>query len=204
MKADGIMETLRKVTQAVKIPEKSGPLADFIYGSDYREIGYSVLRKTELSLSQENNAVAICRRRFTREDIILLVVLDDEEEGEAGILFTDKAIYHWQENETVVCEVPYETIEEVDYSGVYVTLWTKDDKAVDLYCGEDAEEEKYTRYMYNFISDILDFLEKEEKSGKRRTTKETPEALPGETQEVLLLPQSEAESEDETAEKEED
>lgn len=204
MKTEDVMRMILKSVQEGTEPEKRSSLADFIYDSDYSEIGNCVLRKTELSKRQVNNAIAICRRSFTKDDIILFDVLDEEEEGEEGIVFTEKAIYHWLDNETVVGEVPYEMITGVDYGGAHVTLWTTDDEAVDLYCGEDAEEEKYTRYMYNFISDILDFFEKEEKSGKRKTSKETQKALPGETQEVLLLSQRDDEPEDEIEEEEED
>ena len=204
MKVEEFMERMVKSMQTGAESEKRSPLAEFIYDSDYDEIGNYVRRKTELSKRQVNNAVAICRRSFTKDDIILFDILDEEEEGEEGIVFTEKAIYHWRDDETVIGEVPYEEITGVDYEGDYVYLCTADDGTIELYCGEDAEEEKYTRYMYNFISDILDFLEKEEKSGKRETSKETQQALPGETQEMLLLPQREDESEDEIAEAEEE
>ena len=191
MRVDEFMERMLRMIQ-VDGEEPESPLAKFIYDSDYREIGALVRRKSELTKSQMNTAVAICRRRFTKDDIILFDILDDYDEGEEGIVFTESAIYHWRGDETVVAEVSYEEIARVDYEGDYVYLVTEDDEAIELYCGEDAGEEKYTRYMYNFISDILDFLEKEKKEGMGSFSKdlqlELPEVMP---EEVLLLPQTE-------------
>lgn len=193
MKVEEFMERVLKTLQVGMELEQRSPLASFIYDSDYREIGNYVLRKTELSKSQENNAVAICRRSFTKDDIILFDILDDAGEGEEGIVFTETTIYHWRDDETVMGEVPYDMITDVDYDGDYVYLCTADDEAIDLYCGRDAGEEKYTRYMYNFISDILDFLAKEGTGGKKRMPEEILEETP---EEVLLLPSSEAEEEE--------
>ena len=200
MRVDEFMERMLKMIQ-VDEEELRSPLAKFIYDSDYREIGNLVRRKAELTKSQINTALAICRRSFTKDDIILFDILDEDGEGEEGIVFTETTIYHWHSNETVMEEVPYEIITDVDYDGDFVYLCTADGEAIDLYCGEDAGEEKYTRYMYNFISDILDFLAKEEKSGKRSASRETQEELPEETQEeVLLLPQTAGETNEEEVE----
>ncbi len=195
MRVDEFMERMMKMIQTDEEP--GSPLASFIYDCDYNAIGNCVCRKTELTKSLINTALAICRRSFAKDDIILFDILDEYGEGEEGIVFTENAIYHWREGEVVMTEVPYGKIEGVDYDGDYVTLLTSDDEAIEVYCGRDAGEEKYTRYMYNFIWDILDFLAKEEKEGKRRS----PEELQDELQdEVLLLSQTEDETEGEEVE----
>lgn len=197
MRMEEVMERLLKNLQDGMETEQRSPLASFIYDSDYSEIGNCVCRRTELTKSQINTALAICRRSFTKDEIILFDILDADCEGEEGIVFTETAIYHWREGEAVMTEVPYEKIEGVDYDDNYVTLWTTDDEAIEVYCGEDAEEEKYTRYMYNFIWDILDFLAKEEKGGKRRLSEKKHEDM---TEEILLLPQTEDEEKEEEEE----
>lgn len=190
-----VEEFMERVMQKFQEEEEAkSPLAKFICDCDYSEIGNCVCRKSELTKGQINTAVAICRRRFTKDDIILFDILDDYEEGEEGIVFTESAIYHWRGDETLVAEVSYEEIARVDYEGDYVYLYTEDDEVIEMYCGEDAGEEKYTRYMYNFISDILDFLEKEKKEEMGSFSKELRLELPEVMQEeVLLLPQAEAE-----------
>lgn len=197
-----VEEFMERVMQKFQEEEElKSPLAKFIYDCDYSEIGNCVCRKSELTKRQINTAVAICRRRFTKDDIILFDILDDYDEGEEGIVFTESAIYHWRGEETLVAEVSYEEITRVDYEGDYVYLYTEDDEVIEMYCGEDAGEEKYTRYMYNFISDILDFLGKEKKEGmgsiSQKLQLELPEVMP---EEVLLLPQEEGETEDEEVE----
>lgn len=162
MKMSEFMERMMKSIQEEEELEQRSPLASFIYNNGYGEIGNCVLRKTELSKCQENNAIAICRRKFKKEEIILFDILDENEEGEEGIVFTETAIYQWCGDTVPVDEIPYDEIIKVDYEGDCVILWLSEDEAVELNCGENAGEEKYTRYMYNFIADILEFLAKEE------------------------------------------
>ncbi|MBO4415365.1 MAG: hypothetical protein J5824_05220 [Lachnospiraceae bacterium] len=68
-------------------------------------------------------AATICRRRFKPQEIILLSILDEDEEGEAGVAFTDKAIYCWDEDDNFIFSISYNDIESLDYdsNGVHLT-----------------------------------------------------------------------------------
>ena len=140
--------------------ENASAIKKFLLTGNYSEIGGYVLAGTSITRKLAITAVSVCRRRFKTEDIVLLVLLDEDEEGEAGIVFTEKGIYQWQEDEEFVAEVRYDAIQSVDYDEENVLITTKDGKNVDLYCGDDCDE-KYSRYMYNFIADIVEFFEKE-------------------------------------------
>lgn len=135
----------------------ASPLKKFILSCDTDKLGDCVVRGSQISKELSNAATAICRRRFKWDEIILMVVLDPEEEGEAGIVFTEKGIYHWLENEEFVFGLTYEEIDAFGYQGDSVILTTSEDDNVIMFCGDNAEEEKYSRYMYNFIADIYEF-----------------------------------------------
>ena len=139
---------------------EGGPFRDFIFCLDSEHIGACVLKGARLSQELGNTATAVCRRRFKCQDIIVMDVLDEEEEGEAGIVFTEKGIYHWLEGEEFVAEVPYDDIGAVGYCGDEIIITRMDDSPVFLFCGAGAEEEKYSRYMYNYICDILEYYDK--------------------------------------------
>ena len=80
----------------------ASPLKKFILSCDTDKLGDCVGRGSQISKQLSNAATAICRRRFNRDDIVVMSVLDRDEEGEAGIVFTEKGIYHWLENEEFV------------------------------------------------------------------------------------------------------
>lgn len=153
----------------------ASPLKKFILSCDTNKLGDCVLRGSQITMELTNAATAICRRRFKWDEIILMVVLDRNEEGEAGIAFTEKGIYHWLEDEEFVFGLTYEEIDAVGYQGDSVILTTSDDDNVCMFCGENAEEEKYSRYMYNFIADIFDFLGQTEKSGQQTSSEQLPQ-----------------------------
>jgi len=158
-KMDNAMDTsIHKYLTKMDLVEV-GPFREFILGIDSEHIGGCVLKGAQISQEFGNTATAICKRRFKWQDMIVMVVLDGEEEGEAGIVFTEKGIYHWLENEEFVAEVLYEDIGAVGYQGDSVIITRQDDSPVILFCGEDAEEEKYSRYMYNYICDIVEYFD---------------------------------------------
>lgn len=145
--------------------ENASPLRKFILSSDYSAIGNCVVAGSLLSKSLATTATSICRRRFKADDIILMILLDEEEEGEAGIAFTEMGIYCWEEEEEFLAEIMYDSIRDVDYDEESTIVYTMDGKEIELYCGEDTDE-KYSRYLYNFIMDIKDALESGDLTGK--------------------------------------
>lgn len=136
-----------------------GPFREFIFSLDSEHIGSCVLKGARITQEIGNTATAVCKRRFKWQDMIVLITLDEDEEGEAGILFTEKGIYHWLENDEFVAEVLYDDIGAVGYQGDYIIITRQDDSSVELFCGEDAEEEKYSRYLYNYICDIVEYFD---------------------------------------------
>ncbi|MGN0169858.1 MAG: hypothetical protein ACI39H_03735 [Lachnospiraceae bacterium] len=99
---------------------------------------------------------AICRRRFKKKDVLVYVDTDEGREMESGIVFTASAIVTWSNQGEIVVVIPYEEIESVDFDEEEVLI-EFGGKSTTLYLGEDAEAEKYPRYMYNFIMDILEY-----------------------------------------------
>ena len=145
---------------------ETGPFREFIFSLDSDRIGSCVLKGARITQEIGNTATAICKRRFKWQDMIVLIALDEDEEGEAGIAFTEKGIYHWLEGDEFVAEVTYEDIGAVGYQGDYIIITRQDDSPVELYCGEDAEEEKYSRYMYNYICDIVEYFDTHRKDAE--------------------------------------
>ena len=148
---------------------EGGPFREFIFALDSDRIGGCVLKGNRITQEIGNTATAICKRRCKWQDMIVLIVLDEEEEGEAGIVFTEKGIYHWLEGDEFVAEVTYEDIGAVGYQGNYIIITRQDDSPVELYCGEDAEEEKYSRYLYNYICDIVEYFDIHRKEAEGET-----------------------------------
>ncbi len=52
--------------------------------------------------------------------------------------------------------IPYSEIERVDFDDTDIII-EHGDTVLSITLGEDAEDERYPRYMYNFIMDILDY-----------------------------------------------
>jgi hypothetical protein len=159
-KVDGAMDTsIGKYLAKMDLAE-IGPFGQYISALDCDRIGSCVLKGARITQDYGNTATAICKRRFKWEEMVVMVVLDEDEEGEAGIVFTEKGIYHWMEDEEFVAEVLYEDIGAISYCKDEIIITKMDDSPVILFCGEDAEEEKYSRYMYNFICDVVDYFDK--------------------------------------------
>lgn len=148
---------ITKMLEKWKLTEYT-PIEKFILEKDYRRIGNLVINELNTSDEKVMAAVSICRRRFKVSDIILLVILDEEQEGEAGIAFTQNGIYHWKGDEEYIGGVSYNHIRELDYDEENVMVTDKDGVILTLWCGEDTSE-KYSRYMYNFIMDIKEYAE---------------------------------------------
>jgi len=131
-------------------------LAEYIEGLDYENIGPSV-SVGSFSDYMLSNVTAICRRRFKKKDIIAFVDLKEGEDFESGVIFTESGIFYWSDNGDEIENVEYNAISSVDYDEESVCITTIN-SSMNIFLGEDAEEEKYPRYMYNFIMDIVDYI----------------------------------------------
>lgn len=124
-----------------------------ILALDAKNIGPSVMTG-KISETVLADVTAICRRRFKKSDVLVLVELS-EEEYESGIVFTDDALYYWEDSGTNVKKIVYETIRTVDFDADSVIIGHAEE-TTNVFLGDDAVDEKYSRYMYNFIMDILE------------------------------------------------
>ncbi len=148
-----------KETKKEENLENASPMERLILTSPHSDIGNCVLEGRLISRDLATAATAICRRRFKAKDIVLMVLLDENEEGESGIVFTETGIYHWLEDEEFMGEILYMDIESVDYDEENVMITDGAGRTVEIFCGEDDDEEHYSRYMYNFIMDIKEGME---------------------------------------------
>lgn len=127
---------------------------EIIKSYDYDKIGETVMELADARDDIIIAAVSLCRRRFRKNDIILIDVLDEENEGSIGVVFTEDALYHW--NESFQFSVKYADIVDVDFDDAMMTVYIQtgnDNYALELTGDED---EYYPRYMYNFLMEIVD------------------------------------------------
>ena len=88
---------------------------------------------------------------------VFFVDLDEEEEYETGVVFTDASIIYWTETGGDVEKIPYKSISAVDFDEDSVFI-KHGNANTNIALGDEAEDEKYPRYMYTFIMDILDLM----------------------------------------------
>lgn len=132
----------------------------------YKEIGADVKFRGDLvsedwyTLKDTTafDVMSMCRRKIKKKDILVLSITEESDsDGEIinGILFTKDQICEFSEDgiEEVIA---YEEIEEVDYNSEDVIL-TTNENTYHLTCCYN-EEGHYSKYMYNFIMDIVDCL----------------------------------------------
>lgn len=144
------------------VPELSD-FGKFLMDLNYWAIGARVERTECFGEEILSDVTAICRRRFKKDEILILDLLD--EDAESGIAFTEERMFYWTDEGGEVEAVPYADIRKVDFAGDEV-LVEYGDSSVTMNLGDDAEDEKYTRYMYNFIMDIVDYVQAAAKTGE--------------------------------------
>lgn len=146
----------RDVERVTRKVENNSQMSEHIKQLDYDHIGPSV-SVGSFSDFMLNNVTAICRRRFKKKDVIAFVDIEEGEDYEAGIIFTESGIIHWADNGEEIESVEYNTISDVDYDDNTVYI-KSGNSTMEINLGDDAEDEKYPRYMYNFIMDIVDYI----------------------------------------------
>lgn len=109
-----------------------------------------------------DNALAICRRVFKASDVRMLVVLDEDHEGEKGIAFTEKKLYVWKGEDEERFDVAYDEIDNLDY-GENCIMIACGEKNYSIEVDGDNPDINYPRKLYNFIADVLERLEENEK-----------------------------------------
>ena len=133
---------------------------DFVKSLDYDSIGPDVSVYPDSSVLSD--ITAVCRRAFKKKDVIVLVRPDgDDDDYERGIVFTDSAIFSWEECGAELSRIPYDCITEVDYdeSDIVITYANMLSKVCRITLDDSASPSGvYPRRMYNFVMDILDYL----------------------------------------------
>lgn len=133
---------------------------EYMLGKDYSLIGMAVHSEANCSESVwkelVSEAVIISRRKFKLENAVIYVDTDEYGGQETGIIFTTEKMVVWSDTGKSVREITYESINEVDFDEEN-TILKVGEETIKLELGPDAEDEKYSRYMYNFISELLEY-----------------------------------------------
>ena len=136
--------------------EAEGEFANYVRTLSYNGIGPDVYAG-DIQDSLLSDITAVCRRAFKKKDVIVYVGIDsDDEDYEEGVVFTTEGIFCWGDNGKGVVGIKYSDITKVDFDSTEVFV-EHNNTTTKIYLGEDAEEEKYPRYMYNFIMDLLEY-----------------------------------------------
>lgn len=152
----GFEEIGKVYERLTKKVENSSQISRLVKNLDYEHIGPSV----SVGLFSEDmltNVTAICRRKFKKKDVIAFVDVSEEYEYESGIIFTESGIFHWNNEGKDIKSVEYSAISEVDYDETNVYI-KSENTTMEISMGDYAEEDKYPRYMYTFIMDIVDYI----------------------------------------------
>lgn len=131
-------------------------LSDFekyVYSLDSKSMAGDIFRRRNNS-NVLDDVIAVCRRRFCKDEIILYVDLaPDSEDYPSGVVILDNKIVYWENYGENIEEIYYSDIQRVDYDEDEVYIWCNGRK-VDIYI---ESEEHCSRHMYGFIMDILDY-----------------------------------------------
>ena len=146
------MESLKRL-DFVGMVIVANNMKEAILGCDFAEIWGCVTAGADITRERASDAVDICKRKFKEEDIVLMVVRDENEKDESGIVFTEKGIYYWSDENGFMTEILYGSIKDMDFNQDSVTIINTDDKWVNIFCGGDLDD-NYSRYMYYYIKDL--------------------------------------------------
>lgn len=139
---------------------------------DYKNIGYYVTFREDIASAEWDiitdqtafDVVSICRRKLKKKDILVLSITEKYGDGDIrnGIIFMKDKICEFNDD-ALYNIIKYIDIKEADYDTESVTI-TTDAETHTLTCCYDTDEydESYPKYMYNFIMDIVDYLQENE------------------------------------------
>ncbi len=150
------MNTSDLVKEAMKKAEENvEPMSNLILQMDYSRIAPEVETAKDIDEESMSDVLAFTRREVKKESIILLVYLNPQCNLDEGLLFTDRGLFYWEEEGKRRENIPYEQIDQVDFTEDSVIV-SYQGISLTIYLGEDAETEKFPRYMYNFIMELLE------------------------------------------------
>lgn len=150
------MNTSDLVKEAMKKAEENvEPMSNLILQMDYSRIAPEVETAKDIDGKSMSDVLAFTRREVKKESIILLVYLNPQCNLDEGLLFTGRGLFYWEEEGKRRENIPYEQIDQVDFTEDSVIV-SYQGISLTIYLGEDAETEKFPRYMYNFIMELLE------------------------------------------------
>ena len=150
------MNTSDLVKEAMKKAEENvEPKSNLILQMDYSRIAPEVETAKDIDEESMSDVLAFTRREVKKESIILLVYLNPQCNLDVGLLFTGRGLFYWEEEGKRRENIPYEQIDQVDFTEDSVIV-SYQGISLTIYLGEDAETEKFPRYMYNFIMELLE------------------------------------------------
>lgn len=150
------MNTSDLVKEAMKKAEKNvEPMSNLILQMDYSRIAPEVETAKDIDEESMSDVLAFTRREVKKESIILLVYLNPQCNLDEGLFFTGRGLFYWEEEGKRRENIPYEQIDQVDFTEDSVIV-SYQGISLTIYLGEDAETEKFPRYMYNFIMELLE------------------------------------------------
>ena len=150
---------LKRGLESLRTDGPTSEIAEYITQLNCSRIGETV-RFGSFSKGVLTDITAVCRRCFRKEEVIVYVDLDEDEDYEKGIVFTEDAIVVWTDSGDDVEKIEYAEITDADFDENEVIIYHGSTTRIDL--GDDAEEEGYSRNMYSFIMDILEFLQEDD------------------------------------------
>ena len=133
-------------------------MSNLILQMDYSKIAPAVLMANEIGEESMSDVLAFTRREVKKQNIILLVYLNPLYNLDEGLIFTGQGLFYWEEEGKRRENIPYEQIEQVDFTDDSVIL-SYQGVSLTIYLGENAAQEKFPRYMYNFIMEILENMQ---------------------------------------------
>lgn len=151
----------KKREEAISLLAESGAVGRFISQSDYEDIGDNVLLCSNFTKNDVRDLLTYSRRKIRVEDVLIAVNYDIEGEMETfkGFIFTPDVLYY-VEDEEIQNEFDYNDIETVDIEKGQYSHILINDESIDCSC----DGETYGKEMYNYILDLLEYLENDESS----------------------------------------
>ena len=150
--SDSVKEAMKEVEANVE------PMSNLILQMDYSRIAPEVETAQEIDEESLSDVLAFTRREVKKEHIILLVYLNPQCSLDEGLIFTGRGLFYWEDEGKRRENIPYEQIEKVDFTDDSVVI-SYQGVSLTIYVGEDAESEKFPRYMYNFIMELLENMQ---------------------------------------------
>lgn len=150
--SDSVKEAMKEAEANVE------PMSNLILQMDYSRIAPEVETAKDIDEEAMSDVLAFTRREVKKEHIILLVYLNPQCNLDEGLLFTGRGLFYWAEEGKRRENIPYEQIEQVDFTDDSVVI-SYQGVSLMIYLGEDAESEKFPRYMYNFIMELLENMQ---------------------------------------------